>query len=146
MTQDPNALNETVFCRLDASPIEGVGVFAIRDINKGQELSNYYGVELEYFWLKDEDLEKLVPEVKLLVSERTLFQKDNDYIFMSPNSNQILQAFMNHSDNANSDGRFALRDIKKGEEVTEDYIKIVGEASDITKGIFKDKRAWSTIA
>jgi hypothetical protein len=34
---------------------------------------------------------------------------------------------MNHSEDANSDGEFALRDIKKGEEVTENFKKLVDQ-------------------
>jgi len=31
---------------------------------------------------------------------------------------------MNHSSDANSDGHIALRDIKKGEEITENYNRL----------------------
>lgn len=46
---------------------------------------------------------------------------DTLFTFYSPNSDQFLQAFMNHSDKPNSDGHEAIRDIKAGEEVTEDF-------------------------
>ena len=41
--------------------------------------------------------------------------------FVSPNDEANLQAFLNHSNNPNCRINIALRDIEKGEEITEDY-------------------------
>ena len=114
-------LNRTVYCRLRGSSLEGVGVFAIRDIPKDTVLTDYYGGELQFFTLTEEEFNLLEPEVKELIRSRTIFDADLPLTFMSPNCNQIFQAFMNHSTTPSSDGRIALRLIKKGEEITEDY-------------------------
>ncbi len=115
------SLNDTVFCKLAPSPLDGVGVFAIRDIPEGQELTDYNGGDLHYHTLTSEEFGGLVPEVRDLIEERTIFMKDKPITFVSPNCNQLFQFFMNHSDTPNSNGRKALRDIKKGEEITENY-------------------------
>ncbi len=114
-------LNETVFCKLAPSPIDGIGVFAIRDIPKGQQLTDCYGTNPHPFPYTVENFDGLVPEVAELIKQRTEFRPDKPLTFLSPNYFQIFQAYMNNSDTPNSDGRVALRDIKKGEEITENY-------------------------
>lgn len=116
-------LNKAVFCKLAPSPIHGIGVFAIRDIPKGQELTDCYG-SLRHYILTKKEFDKIVPEVKKLILERTKFIKGKPYGFFSPNSNQMFQHFMNNSHFPNSDGKYALRKIKKGEEVTENYANL----------------------
>ncbi len=113
-------LNDSTFCRLAPSPIHGIGVFAIRDIPKGQELTDCYG-SLRHYILSKKEFDGLVPEVRELIKERTIFIKGKPLAFFSPNCNQMLQHFMNHSETPNSNGRYALVDIKKGEEITENY-------------------------
>lgn len=124
MSIQTDYLNRTIWCKVAPSPIHGVGVFAVRDILKGQQLTDYYGGVFPFYTLSREEFKELIPEVSELVSQRTIFRDELPLTFMSPNSNQIMQTFMNHSDDANSDGKFALRDIKKGEEVTENYHKL----------------------
>lgn len=70
----------------------------------------------------EEFKEKVHPEIQNLVLDRLFISEGIDpFIFQSPNRDCIIQSFMNHSDEANSDGEFALRDIKAGEEVTENF-------------------------
>ena len=114
----PEHLNETVWATIKPSPINGVGVFAIRDIKEGQYL---YLLGGSGEWLKT-DLDKVVPEVRKLILQRWPIVRDGEP-FLSPNDDAILMSFLNHSDTPNYDKNtdMALRDIKAGEEITEDY-------------------------
>ena len=116
-------LDMTVKCKIASSSIHGVGVFAIRNILKGERLyvkpdaptpRKWYNVPYSSFG-------KLFPEVRELILERWP-AVINGSLFLSPNECWPLQ-WMNHSDEPNYDLRndSALRDIKKGEEITEDY-------------------------
>lgn len=121
MIDSPTYLNKTVLCKLAPSPIHGVGVFAIQDISEGTELTDCYAYGACHYTLSEKEMGRLLPQVKELIYQRTEFRDDKPLQFVSPNCNQILQAFMNNSEDPNSDGRFALKDIKKGEEITENY-------------------------
>ena len=115
-------LNETVWATLKPSPIDGVGVFAIRDIPKGTTITDYsvHNIrDIKQFTMPQEEFDLILPEIKAIILHRCVF--GNPMVFYSPNSEQTLQSFMNHSDDNNSDGTVALRDIKKGEEITENY-------------------------
>lgn len=121
-------LNKTTWAKLGVSK-HGVGVFAIRDIPKGTRITDYTVKEVIEgkngdITITIEEFESLLPEIKELILDRTIFNKINNKThlrFFAPNYNQILQCFINHSDDNNSDGEYALRDIKKGEEITESY-------------------------
>jgi SET domain-containing protein len=103
------------------SPTHGQGVFALVDIKKGEVIER-----CPYIVIDDDDLQE----------ENRL----NDYLFTSPDIGTDYLVVMgygmmyNHDDNANSeweidekDNRFvrftAARDIKKGEEIFQDYGK-----------------------
>jgi hypothetical protein len=116
-------LNGAVKLRLGPSPIQGVGVFAIKDIPKGGKL--FANAFPRTYIVSQGNLDKLFPEVRQsLVSRwpRLLLGEP----FMFPDVN--YQGYMNHSEDPNYDMDLdvALRDIKAGEEVTEDYRVIPG--------------------
>lgn len=116
-------LNTYVKCRVAPSPIHGVGVIAIRDIEKGQRL--YADVIPEVFDLPYSSFSHLFPVVKQLLLERfPLVTKGS--LFVYPDTR--LQAYINHSDTPNYDPvkDVLLVDLKEGEEVTEDYRLIEG--------------------
>lgn len=120
-------LNKTVWARVAPSPIHGVGVFAIRDIPKGTKFTDYNLVEHNgessfSYLFTEEEMRMLEPEILSLVLDKMLFPADAQlFSFHSPNDEASLRSFMNHSTDANTDGFVALRDIRKGEELTEDY-------------------------
>lgn len=59
-------------------------------------------------------------------------------ILKNPNDDADLQSFMNHSETPNSDGDRTLKRIKKGEEITENYTKVMYSLpSKITKNHLK---------
>lgn len=133
-------LNQTVWCRLGPSLVHGIGVIAIRDIPKGTRLTDYtirdylQGKPPRHFQIEAWQFNFIKSEIKNLILDRMVHTKGNPIIFISPNSDQILRGFMNHAEYPNSDGETALRDIAKGEEVTENYVSIVsGEIHEVSK-------------
>lgn len=114
-------LNSTVKCTLRPSPLHGIGVFAIRDIKKGEKL---YCHSMERKLLKDDNnLAGIRPEVRELILQRwPMIYKGS--AFLSPNDDARLISFMN---DGGKDSNYAIRtdtatkDIGKGEEVLEDY-------------------------
>lgn len=111
-------LNEEVKCTLAPSPIHGIGVFALRDIKKGKKMFCFPS-ELVWYDVPYNQFVKLRPEIREIILAKWP-SIINGSEFQSPNS-AWLMSFMNHSFDNNSNEDIALRDIKKGEEVTEDY-------------------------
>jgi SET domain-containing protein len=105
-------INKEVLCKLGLSKIHGIGVFAIRDIEKGSNLLHFTDSLIP--------LEGMDEKTLSVVLNRNVIYKDT-VLVEHPNSEINYTAFMNHSDTPNSDGVFALQDIKEGDEITEDY-------------------------
>lgn len=111
-------LNERVKTYLAPSPIHGVGVFALRDIAKGQKL--YGDAVPEVFSVKHSEFSKLFPEVgEQLIAQWP--QVVNGSKFAYPTTRVV--AYMNHSEEPNYDAvnDVLLKDVRKGEEITENY-------------------------
>ena len=115
-------LNSEVRCKLGASPIHGVGVFAIFDIRQGERCYCRPNMIPRFYNIPFGSLSKLFPEVKELVLQRWA-SVVNGSIFCNPNDDAHLLMFINHSTNPNYDvvSDTAFKDIKKGEELYEDY-------------------------
>lgn len=104
---------------LKCSEIHGIGVFADEPIAKGRMVIRDDS-DLDIF-IPEKVLNKLpVPMKESIIYYGTYNKKKAYYSYCIDN-----EKFMNHSDNANiRSGRnvmFAVRDIKKGEELTVDY-------------------------
>ena len=114
-------LTEQVMCRIAPSPISGVGIFAIRDIKKGEKLHCALE-EPRWYTVSFDNLKKLPQEVRQLILDRW-----SEVVvgspFLSPNHDAIMTSFMNHSNEPNYEQKSdtALCDIKAGEEIFEDY-------------------------
>lgn len=116
-------LNDVVKIKIAPSPIEGVGIFAIRDIKEGEFIEADaipHAFDIPY---------KMLGECHKEVREIIL----NQFPAVVTGSNFLypvtrMQAFLNHSDEPNYDAKTdkTLRAIKKGEELTEDYRLIEG--------------------
>lgn len=119
-------LNQTIWCTLAPSPVHGVGVFAIRDIPKGQKLNCQNLTRMGILRILPTELEKLRPEIKRIIIQRWPIVIDTGY-FQSPNDDAYLLSFMNHSEtpNYNKLDDTTLRDIKIGEEIFENYGKYI---------------------
>jgi len=114
-------LNTYVLTKIAPSKIQGVGLFALRDIPKGEKL--YADIMPMVFNLPYNSFDKLYPEiVELLLGQWP--QIINGSVFAYPTVR--LQAYINHSDKPNYDAEkdLTLKNIKAGEEITEDYRQI----------------------
>lgn len=116
----PEEINATVLATIAPSPIHGVGVFAVQNIKKGQKMY----IRWVPMGMIQTTLSKLKPEVRKIIEQRWPPVVDG-YPFVHPHEDANHLSFMNHSDDPNYDDKadIALRDIKAGEEITEDYRK-----------------------
>jgi SET domain-containing protein len=112
-----------VLARICRSRIHGIGVSAICDIKKGTYI--FYGDDEPLFWVQRRKVKRLTDEIKKLYEDFCIIKGD---LYGCPNNfNQLTPAwYLNHSKNPNvacdKDYKFyALRDIKKSEELTADY-------------------------
>jgi SET domain-containing protein len=116
-------VNDVCKIRIAQSEVHGVGVFAIRDIKKGERVyADAMPVMLDIPYKK---FNKINPEIKQLILERFPRVVDGSQ-FMAPDT--LMQIYMNHQDNPNYDNKTdkATRKIKAGEEIFEDYKAIEG--------------------
>jgi len=119
-------LAQTVKCKIAPSAVHGVGVFAMRDIKKGEKCYCALTVKPNWYTVKYDKLKKYLtparPEVLQLIMDRWP-QVYNGSQFISPNYDARLCSFMNHADKPNYEpvSDLALEDIKAGEELFEDY-------------------------
>jgi len=116
-------LNDTVSTKLAPSKIAGVGVFALRDMKKGEKL--YLDSIPNMYDLPYSKVNKLKPEIRDILLGHFPQIINGSHFWFPVNS---MQAFLNHDINPNYDAvnDKALRKIKAGEELTEDYKKIDG--------------------
>ena len=116
-------LNNEIRCTIKPSPVHGIGVFALRDIQGGERCYCTPNMIPKFYNIPFGSLNKLFPEVKELVLQRWA-SVVNGSVFQSPNDDAGLLFFINHdSHNANYDvvSDTAIRDIDEGEELFEDY-------------------------
>ena len=127
-----NTLND-IYCRIRRSKTHGVGVHAIRDIPKGTnpfKLPRNKFIQYHTVAVKQEELKGVNPEVKSMLED--FLGGDSAYHIPHFGLNSLdISFFMNHSkaNNIGIKGSYksdyyifvALRDIKKGEELTINY-------------------------
>jgi SET domain-containing protein len=112
-----------VFVRLAPSSIHGVGVFAIRPIKKGIYV---FGIDdSEIVWVKKSATKNLSKEIKKLYEDFCIL-KNGKYGCPDNFNNLTPTWYLNNSKNPNlaadNEYRFyAIRNIKRGEELTADY-------------------------
>ena len=121
-----------VYTRLAPSKIHGVGVFAISNIKKGTPL--FYGDDEKLLWVTSKEIRKLPVEIRKLYRD---FAVERDGRYGCPrNFNQLTVAWYLNSPEGRQKPNvrcnreyefFALRDIKRGEELTVDYRTYSGE-------------------
>lgn len=123
-------LAEATYVMIKASPVHGIGVFAIRDIPKGTQDIFSQGVG-EWIEVSKEEVESLPKHSRDLVENHCLFDEQSYFIPDYGFKLVDLVIYLNHSDTPNvvsiNDGeRFeAIRDIALGEELFVDYGTIV---------------------
>lgn len=120
--------HKNTYTRLGASKIHGVGVIAIQNIKKGARI--FYGDEdTKMVWVEKDKLKGLPKEIKKLYDDFcVVIDKKGKKLYGCPvNFNQMTVSwYLNHSEkpNVGCDKEYvfyALRDIKKGEELTVNY-------------------------
>ncbi|MEI8101087.1 MAG: SET domain-containing protein-lysine N-methyltransferase [Bacteroidota bacterium] len=130
-------LKNEVYCQLKASPIHGIGVFAIREIPSGinpmQMMKKHREIRLSR-----EDLGDLSPAIMAQL-ERFCYCDDDGALVSTMGLNTMsFLVYVNHSKMPNitlmTDGSArALRQIEAGEELTINYDKEFGEEHDFTQ-------------
>ena len=123
-------LAESTYVMIKASPVHGIGVFAIRDIPKGTQDIFSQGIG-EWIEVSKEEVDALPKHSRDLVENHCLFD-DKSYFIPDYGFKLVdLVIYLNHSDTPNvvsiNDGeRFeAIRDIAFGEELFVDYGTLV---------------------
>lgn len=115
--------------KIDQSPIHGIGLFADEDIPKGTVVWEFDPLIDKA--ISPEDIKSLRPLARELI-DTYAFYDNGKYVLCGDHAR-----FTNHSDDPNlgstPDTSFALRDIKKGEEITDNYNsydqeEVMGEA------------------
>ncbi len=118
---------KNTYCRLKPSRIEGVGVFAIRDIPQN---INPFMDEEKPSWIKlrEEELKQLPGEVLEMIDSFFVIERSKEVEIPQNGLNGMdISFFLNHSRNPNmktGDSGYnfiTLRKIKKGEELTVNY-------------------------
>lgn len=133
-----SALAGNTYVMIKPSPIEGIGVFAIRDIPKGcrDMFSLSKKDELEYVEISRNEVKALPEYSQYLIETYCLFDKENYFVPADGFKKMDLVNFLNHSDEPNvisiNEGEFfeAIRDIKTSEELLVDYGDLVEEVMD----------------
>lgn len=128
-------LSNNTYVMIKPSPVEGIGVFAIRDIPKGcrNMFSNPEKEKEEWIKISRLEIDLLPAHSRQLVETYCLYDEVNYYVPEYGFKKVDLVNFLNHSDEPNvisiNDGEFfeAVRDIISGEELLVDYGALVDE-------------------
>lgn len=125
-------LSGNTWVMLKPSPIEGIGVFALRDIPKGcRDMFGKPDLESEWITVSKNEIEGLPVHAQFLVGNYCLYDEESYFIPAAGFKKMDLSLFLNHSDEPNiisvDDGDYfeTTRDIKEGEELVIDYGEIV---------------------
>jgi SET domain-containing protein len=127
-------LRDDTWVMLRPSPVEGVGVFAVRDIPRGcRRMFGQPDAPEHWVPIARADIDTLPPHARFLVENYCLYDETHYFVPASGFKKMDLVCYLNHSDAPNvasiNDGDYfeALRDIAAGEELFIDYGKIVDE-------------------
>lgn len=106
-------------CKLKLSEIDGIGLFAEEDIKKGEII--YKSTQINRILVNKNIVEKEFPKDLSLFFKRYSYLVKQEYVMDYDETR-----FTNHSDDPNTtdsniDLTIAIKDIKKGEEITTDY-------------------------
>lgn len=127
-----NELINNTFVILKPSPVAGIGVFAIRDIEKGcRAMFSKPDKNDQWITIARKEVEALPDHAKHLIYNYCLYDEENYFVPDYGFKKIDVSLFLNHSDTPNlksvEDGNYfeATRDIKNGEELFLDYGEIV---------------------
>lgn len=123
-------LRHHTFVTIRPSNIQGIGVFALTSIKKGQR-GLFSSDTSEWITVSKEEVATLPSHSRFLVENFCLFDEENYFIPEYGFKMMDLVVYLNHSDTPNvqsiNDGEDfeAIRDIEEGEELFVDYGEIV---------------------
>jgi len=123
-------LMHNTFVMLRPSPVQGIGVFAITDIPKGQQ-HIFSNDKSEWLKIPKKEIAGLPPHSKAVVENFCLYDEGHYFVPEYGFKMVDLVIFLNHDDDPNvasiNEGEdfVALKDIKAGEELFIDYGQIV---------------------
>lgn len=130
-----NDLRNETWVMLKASPIHGIGVFAICDIPKG--CNNFFSKNIgEWIKIPIAEVEQLPTHSRELIETYCLYDEENYFVPDYGFKVMDLVNYLNHSNDPNiisvNDGEYfeTIRDIKCGEELLIDYGEIVDGVDD----------------
>ena len=116
------------------STIEGIGVFALKDIPTGcRSMFSKVTADEQWITISKTEVENLPEHAKALIENYCLYDADNYFVPDYGFKKMDLVNFLNHSDEPNiisiNDGEFfeAIKDIKQGEELVIDYGGLVND-------------------
>ena len=125
-------LSDNTWVMLKPSSIEGIGVFALRDIPKGcRDMFGKPDATDEWITVSKKEVEGLPAHAQFLVGNYCLYDDENYFVPAQGFKKMDVSLFLNHSDEPNiismDDGDYfeTTRDIKQGEELLIDYAEIV---------------------
>lgn len=122
--------HDGVYARIGRSRVHGVGVIALRDIPAGTYV--FRGEDERVVWVPRAEVRRLPKAVRDLYVDFGMLW--GDQLGVPRNFNRLSVGwYLNHSKSPNveadDDGRFfALRRIRRGEELTADYRTFADEA------------------
>ena len=121
--------------KLQPSPINGVGVFALRDIQKGEEVFKLWDGKSGEYTISTEELNSFENDIRMhllnmygykkIEDEYKMFvilNKDCHWIFKTP-IHWVNSCGHNDTPNVDNNTLKAIRTIKKGEEILFKYGK-----------------------
>ena len=117
-------INTYVRTYLAPSDIHGVGVFALYDMKEGEPL--FADMMTKIFFIPYQDFDKIRPEIaEQILSRWPLVVNDKPFAYPDVR----IVAYMNHAPTGNGANYDAindklLKDVKRGEEILEDYTLI----------------------
>jgi len=127
-----NELANNTWVMLKPSSIEGIGVFALRDIHKAcRDMFSKPDAADEWITVSKKEIDSLPAHAQFLAGNYCLYDEEHYFVPAQGFKKIDVSLFLNHSDAPNvisiNDGDYfeALRDIKKGEELLIDYGQIV---------------------
>jgi len=127
-----NELVRHTYVMLRPSPVAGIGVFALRPIQKGCcDMFSKPGAADDWISVSKDEVNELPYHARQLIENYCLFDADKYYVPKRGFKEVDISLFLNHSDTPNiisvDDGDYfeALCDIAEGEELFIDYGTIV---------------------
>ncbi len=131
-----NELAANTWVMIKPSPIEGIGVFALRDIPKGcRSMFSKANEQEQWIPITKTEVETLPDHAKALIENYCLYDEAHYFVPDYGFKKMDLVNFLNHSDTPNvisiNDGEFfeAIKDIKQGEELLINYGQIVDDSA-----------------